>query len=162
MSVAPIQLEEVSEEETVKSLQIKNKDVESLRGERDRQGPETFCCSAARLVLRHTSLRATQYKDTMGLKVTARIHGWGKLWTQDTDKKNSTATFEESGAKTGCKSRVLSMPPANHLSHPSGPAPEHTPTLTPYKEQVHLPSGSEQARESIVCSCSLLLLQRLQ
>ena len=103
MSVAPIQLEEVSEEETVKSLPIKNKDVESLRGERDRQGPETFCCSTAMLVLRHTSLRATQYKDTMGLKVTARIHGWGKLWTQDTDKKTQLPLLKRVEQKQGVK-----------------------------------------------------------
>ena len=78
MSVAPIQLEEVSEEETVKSLQIKNKDVESLRGERDRQGPETFCCSAAGLAPGQTSPQATKYQETK--------KDWGQLWKNEIQK----------------------------------------------------------------------------
>ena len=60
------------------------------------------------------------------------------------------------------------MPPAlstnkgvgKHLSHPSSPTPGHTPTLTPYKEQVRTPRrppGSEQGKLLLVftpsCSC---------
>ena len=88
-------------EETVKFLPIKNKGVESLRGERDMQGPENFCCSAAMLVPRHTSLRATQYKETMGLKVNCKNTQSGQI-VNKRYKKTSTASFEERGAKTGC------------------------------------------------------------
>lgn len=102
MSVALLQLEDVSEE-AVKSLPINNKDVESLRGERSRQGPETFCCSAAMLISKHTSLRATQCKETIGLKVTARIHGWGKLWTKDTVKKTQLPLLKSVEQKQGVK-----------------------------------------------------------
>ena len=47
------------------------------------------------------------------------------------------------------------MPPGNHLSHISGPIPEHTPTLTPYKDQVHLPLR-ERANKGIYCLFLLL------
>ena len=71
-----------------------------------------------------------------------------------------------SGAKAGyCACPLHTMPPkgwANHLSHPSGMTPGHTPTLTPYKEQARPHSGSKQAREPVVCSCYPLLQQAPQ
>ena len=48
----------------------------------------------------------------------------------------------------------LTAPPkgwANHLSHPCSPTPGHTSILTPYKEQVHPFSRSQQAREITAC-----------
>ena len=72
--------------------------------------------------------------------------------------KNSTATFEEPGAKAGyCACPLHTTPPkgrAEHLSHPPGLTPGHTPTLTPYKKEACPPSGSEQARAPVVCSRS--------
>ena len=66
----------------------------------------------------------------------------------------------------GSKSRVLCMSPAlnttkgwaEHLSHPSGLAPGHTPTLTPYKEPAR-PLLRKWARETVTCFCSLLWSQ---
>ena len=92
----------------------------------------------------------------MGLKITACIPSWGKFWTKDTKRpENPTATFEEPGAKAGtkagyCACPLHTTPPkgwANHLSHPSGLTPGHTPTLTPRKEPARPPSGSEQERK---------------
>ena len=65
------------------------------------------------------------------------------------------------------KSRVLCMFPANNTTKrmgkipepPSGPIPEPTPTLTPYKEPACPTLGSEQARETVTCAHSLLLQQ---
>ena len=142
-------------------------------------GPGTLCCSAAVLAPGHTSPQATKYKKNyMGLKITVCMCSWGKFWTQkiQKDKKNQLPFLKSleqkqgvrsknrvSGAKTGhCTYPLHTTPPkgwAKHLSHPSGPTPGHTPTLTPYKEQAFPPSGSKQARESVVCSCSPLLQQ---
>ena len=60
------------------------------------------------------------------------------------------------------KSRVLCMPPELNTtwavgkppSRPSRLTPGHTLIPTLYKERAHLPLGSEQAREPVVCSCS--------
>ena len=57
-------------------------------------------------------------------------------------QETSTATSEEPGEEkqwVGSKSSLHATPAkgrADHLSHPSSPTPGHTPTLTPYKEQV--------------------------
>ena len=64
---------------------------------------------------------------------------WGKLWTRYKKTKNPTTTSEELGAKAGyCACPLHTAPPrgwANHLSHPSGPTPGPTPTLTPYASE---------------------------
>ena len=83
---------------------------------------------------------ATGYKETYkGLKITACMSSWGKLWTIRYKKtKNPAATSEGPGAKAGyCACPLPSTPPkgwADHLSHPSSPTPGPAPTLTPYKE----------------------------
>ena len=62
---------------------------------------------------------------------------------QKDPKKTPTATSEEPGAKAGYYACALCTTPPKgwekHLSHPSGPTPEHTPTLTPYEEQARTP-----------------------
>lgn len=41
---------------------------------------------------------------------------------------------------------------ANHLSHPFGLTPGHTPTFTPYKEQAHpLTQGASKQRADLLC-----------
>ena len=78
------------------------------------------------------------------------------------DQKKPTATSEEPEQKQGTAHAPLHTAPpkgwAEHLSHPSGPIPGHTPTLTPYEESAR-PPFREQARESVACSCSLWLQQ---
>ena len=98
---------------------------------------------------------------------TVCMHNQGKFWTKDTKRPQiPTATSEEPGAKIGyfyfvrSKSRVLSLLLALNTSRgvdkppkpPSGPIPGHTPTLTPFKVQACSPSGSEQARKTVVFS----------
>ena len=105
----------------------------------------------------------------MGLKITVHVCSWGKLWGnryEKTKKKKKSwlrlLKSQEQKLGVGSKSRVLHVPPAlgttngvaSHLSHPCGPTPGHTPTLTPYKEQVHhpppLPWGlAQRARETV-------------
>ena len=78
------------------------------------------------------------------------MHSWGKFWTKD--QKHSTATSESQEQKQG--TCPLHTPPpkgwANHLRHPSGPTPGHTPSLTPYKEPAHPSSGSKQGKLLLV------------
>ena len=70
----------------------------------------------------------------------------------------------------GNKNRVLSMPPALNTTRgvgetpkpPSGSTPVHALTLTPYKEHAflsHLQEERKQVRDTVVCSCCLLLQQ---
>ena len=100
--------------------------------------PLLQCCNACTWT--HLSLSNKIQRNYMGQKITACMHSWGKFWTKDKKRpKNPTANFEEPGAKTVYFVCPLHIPPtrewAKHLSHPSGPTPGHTPTLTPYKEQ---------------------------
>ena len=105
-------------------------------------------------------------------KITVCMSSWGKLWTKgQKDQKRPIPTFEEPGAKNRvlgakaghCSYPLHTTPPkgwAGHLSHPSGPTPGHTLTLTPYKEPARPPaSASKQAREPVACSSSPLLQQ---
>ena len=52
------------------------------------------------------------------------------------------------GPRAGYCAHPLHTPPpkgwAKHLSHPSGPTPGHTPTLTPYKEQARPSQGANK------------------
>ena len=77
-------------------------------------------------------------RNYKGLKITACIYSWGKLWTRYKKTKNPTATSEELGAKAGyCTCPLYTAPPkgwAKHLSHSSGPTPGPAPVLTPCKE----------------------------
>ena len=64
----------------------------------DKLGPGVLCSSAAMLAPGHTSPGV----NYLGLKITARMHSWGRFWTKDTKRpKNPTAIFEEPGAKAG-------------------------------------------------------------
>ena len=74
-------------------------------------------------------------------------------------EKYPTATFEEPRAKAGYCARPLHTTPpkgwAKHLSHPSGPIPGRTATLTPYKEQAPAPSPQGKASKGACCLFSL-------
>ena len=122
-----------------------------------RLGPVTLCCSACTWTnVSWSNKIQINYK---GLKITVCMCSWGKLWTKYKKRpKSPTAALEEPGAKAGhCACPLHTAPPkawADHLSHPSGPTPGHTPTLTPYKKQA-CPLLSEQASKR---TCGLFLL----
>lgn len=84
-----------------------------------------------------------------GLKITAYMHSWDKLWARWYKKpKNPTATSEEKRAfplHTPTSKRW-----ADDLSHLSGLIPGPAPTLTPHKVQAcHcLPTVRKKARET--------------
>ena len=123
-------------------------------------GPLLQCCSA--YTCTHLSSSKTNTEKLYGTKNNCVHAQLGQILDQEIKRrpKKPTATSEEPGTKTGCrsKSRVLRMPPAlsttngwaEHLSHPSGPTPGHTPTLTPHKEPACPPSGSEQGNLLLV------------
>ena len=83
------------------------------------------------------------------------------------DSKTELPPLKSREQKQGIrnKSRVLCMPAActplegwaEHLSRPSSPTPEYTPTLTPYKEPARPALGSEQGNLLLVftpsCDC---------
>ena len=112
-------------------------DTEFHSGEWDRLGDlGTF---AKMLAPGHTSPPNSKIqRNYTGLKLTACMHSWGKLWTKDTErpkkkkkKKNPNATFEEPGAKTGCQEQKQGTEHAlcpQHLS-PLGKSPK--PPLQP-------------------------------
>ena len=85
------------------------------------------------------------------------MRNWGKFWTNNTKRpKNPAAAFEEPREKAGyCAHPLHTTSPkgwANHLNHPFGLTPGHTPTLTPYKEQAHPPSqGASKQRGDLLC-----------
>ena len=113
-------------------------------------GPLLQCCGAC--IWAHLYSSNKIRGKHAGLKLPVCMHSWDKLWAKD-----PTATFGEPGAKAGYCAYPLHTPPpkgwAIHLSHPSGPG--HTPTLTPYKEQAHLPLRECGGAREPVCSCSL-------
>ena len=123
-------------------------------------GPGTLCCSACTWTNRSFSNKIQ--RNYKGLKRTARMSSWGKLWTKRYKKtKNPTATSEGPGAKTGCweKNKGTVHAPctqhhqsggADHLSQASAPTPGPTPTLTPDKEPARPTSRSEQGKLSFV------------
>lgn len=132
-------------------------------------GPGTLHCSAR--IQTNISSTNRRQRNSKTLKITARIHSWGKLWTTRYKQiRNQAATSEEweqnQGARSKC--RALHKPSAhtttngwaNHLSHPWGPSPRPTPFLTLYKQPVCPCLGSEQ--EPITCFCSPFLQQRPQ
>ena len=62
------------------------------------------------------------------------------------DQRNPTPTSEEPGAKVGycaCPLHTLPKGWADHLSHPSGLTPGHSPVLTPYRKPDCTPFGNE-------------------
>ena len=74
-----------------------------------------------------------------GLKMTACMSSWGKLWTRRYKKtKNWTTTSQKPGTKPGyCTCPLHITPPkgwANHLSCPSGLPLDSSPILIIYKE----------------------------
>lgn len=84
-------------------------------------------------------------RNYMQLKITVCMCNWGKFWTKkiQKDKKqtNQTRTTQLPFLRSweqACK-RVLCLLPglsttkgwASYASHPSGPTPGHTPSLTP-------------------------------
>ena len=132
-------------------------------------GPGALCYRAC--IWTNISLSNKIQKNYKGLKITACMCSWGKLWTTryQKDKQKTNCHFWKAGskntvseAKAGyCTCLLHWTPPkgwANHLSHPSSPTLGPAPTLTPRKEPAHHPLG-EQARESVTCFCSPLLQQ---
>ena len=122
---------------------------ESLRGKWDRVDPVTLCCSPAMLV---ALLQQQNTKKLYGAKINCVEGRWGKFWTKDTKRaKNLYYHFWRArsknrvlGAKEGYVWPLHTRPSwgwANHLSHLSGPAPGHTPTPIPFKEQASPPQG---------------------
>ena len=88
---------------------------------RDRLGSGTLllqCCHACTWT--HLSSSNRIQRNCMGLKITACMCTWGKFWTKDTKRpKNSTATFEDPGAKgegQEQKNTVLRSPPAHNTT----------------------------------------------
>ena len=78
-----------------------------------RQGPTTLCCSAAMLAPGHTSLQATEYKETVWDKNNC-VHVQVR---QILDKKiQKTKKLNCHFWRAGSKSRVLCMPPAHNTT----------------------------------------------
>ena len=80
------------------------------------------------------------------------------------DQKSPTATSEESGAKAGGWEQKLGIahtPCTHHYQRgwqTTSGTPEHTPTLTPFKEPAQLPLGKQASKGP----CGLFLLPMLQ
>lgn len=98
--MAPVQQEDVSDEETFGPLTLKNKDTESLREEWDSLGPGTICCRAAVLASGHTSPEQQNKKEMYETKNNCMYVQLRQILDKDTKRpKNPTATFEEPEAK---------------------------------------------------------------
>ena len=79
------------------------------------------------------------------------MHSWGKFRTRYKKPKTQLPLLKSLEQK---QAKGAGGPPKPPLQ----PDPEHTLTLTPYKEPappIPPTSGSKQAREPVVCSCSL-------
>ena len=112
--------------------------------------------------------------NCMGLKITACKHSWGNFGMQkiQSDQKSQLALLKSLEQNHGVESKswVLCMPPTHNTTWWVGTPPKsplglspHTPLYgIPYKEDIHPHLGERAARETVVCSCSLLLQQRLQ
>ena len=110
-----------------------------------------------------------------GLKITACMHSWDKIWTKrykKTKKKPNWISVEEQGVRAGSKSRVLCMPPCKQHHQRSGgntPEPSLQPSACthPYCHPVQRtssfpPLGTKLARETVIYSHCLLLHQEPQ
>ena len=125
----------------------------------DRLGPGTLGCIACTWT--NVSLSNKIQRNYKGLKITVYVQ-LGQILDNNIQKdpKSPTVTSEEPGAKTGCREQKQGTAHApctqhhqGHLSHPSGPTPGHTPTLTSYKEPacLHLGvGGGEQGKLLLV------------
>ena len=134
--------------------------------------PLLQCCNASCTWTNLSSSNKIR-RNYKGLKIAARMGGWGKFWTKDTKRpKHPYCHFwrarsknRVSRAKAGYCACPLHTPPpkgwADHLRHPSSPTPGHTPTLTPCKEQARPPYPPREwaVREHVACSHSPLLQQ---
>ena len=89
------------------------------------------CCSAGTWT--NVSLSNKIQRNYKGLKITACMHSWGKLWTTryKTDQKAQLLLLKSQEQKqgVGSKSRVLSMSPA--LSATKGVGKPPKPPLPP-------------------------------
>ena len=115
----------------------------------------TLCCSAC------TWTNSRIQRNYKGLKITACMRNWGKLWTIRYKKtQNPTATSGVSGAKAGYHAWSLHTAPprgwAHHPSHPSRLSPGPILTLTPFKGPACWPCPPPQGGSE--GSCYLLLL----
>ena len=129
------------------------------QGHREDEG-RVSCCSAYSWT--NVSLSNKIQKNYKGLKITACICSWGKLWTTRHKKTlNPSATSERlrtktEGAVVGSKSRVLHIPPApnttKRVGRPFKPLSSPTPGHTPYPhpiEGTRMPRLGEGAREPV-------------
>ena len=118
----------------------------------DRLGPGTLCCSACTWT--NVSWSNRIQRNYKGLKITACMCSWGKLWRRYKKTKNPTATSEVSRAKAGCCAWSLHpAPPREWADDPSllsSPTQGSTPTLTPFKGPAH-PPLRQQARGAVTC-----------
>ena len=123
-------------------------------------GPLLKCLHLDRCLLEQHNDRKKKKKNYKGLKVTACMCSWGKLWTTKHKKtKSSTANFEKPGAKiVHCECILHSAPPkgAKHLNDLSSLSPESASGLTPIRSWLSTPA-SKWSREILSCFCSLLL-----
>ena len=133
--MAPVHQEKVS------SPYLRNKGVESL-------GPGTHCCSACSWTNIFFSDKIQ--RNYKGLKITAYMHSWGKLWTISfwRARSKTESKTKVSEAKAGYCECLLQSTQwtgwADHLSHPSCPNSGHSPTLTPWKQPACPLLGSKQ------------------
>ena len=131
----------------------------------DRLGPGAHCCSAATFT--NISLNTWLWRDWKGQK---HLHACpaGANYEQAIKKtKTPTATSKEAGAKAGyCTCPRHTPPPkgwVNHLSHPSSPIPEHTPTHVPCQGPADLfPQLREWTRVTVTCISSPLVQHQFQ
>ena len=136
----------------------------------DRPGSSALCwntllqCSHMDMLLLQQKNIEKKKKNYKGLKITACIGSWGKLWTirQKKTKKPTTAS-EVLGATTAsvhdpCTWHHQGL--VDHLSHPSGPTPGLPPPSTHLRDP--LTPLKEQAREVVTCFCCLLLQPKSQ
>ena len=93
----------------------------------------------------HLSSSNKIQRNYMGLKITACLPSWDKLWPKDTNRpKNPTVTSEEHGAET-CL--LQSTQGGGQTAQATRPYSLDIPTLTPYKEQTCPPTPAQRVRE---------------
>ena len=99
------------------------------------------CCNACTWI----SPWVTKYEETVWVKksLCARATEANAEQIIQRDQKAQLPLLKSPEKKQGTAHSPLHKTSpkgwANHLSHPSGLTPEHTPTLTPYKEQARPP-----------------------
>jgi len=127
-----------------------------------RLGSGILCFSACTWT--NVSLSNKIQRNHKGLKITACMNSWGKIWTEryrKTEKKPTATGCQEQKQSTVLALLYRYTPPperwANHLRHPSGPTPAHTLTLTPCKELAQsAPWGTSKGTINSFCSSPLL------